>query len=142
VQRENGENIDVVEVQSNNGTQVGESNQSTTGATVSGGSTGVTGSVTGSDSTSQSSGKSGSLGVKANVMSGVALAAADRGRLATARQELINAQSPVVRDVTTMTSTLKATVDVTAGADAIIRHGSVLGKADGRLSYERTRILQ
>jgi len=142
VQRENGENIDVVEVQSNNGTQMGESNQSTTGATVSGGSTGVTGSVTGSESTSQSSGKSGSLGVKAIVVSGVAAAAADRARLATARQELINAQSPVVRDVTTMTSTVKATVDVTKGVDVIIRHGSVLGKADGRLSYDRTRILQ
>jgi RHS repeat-associated protein len=142
VQRETGENMDVTGVSSTNGSQATNSSAGSTSASITGGSSGVSGTVGTSSTTGKSDTESGSLTATATVNSGVGAAAADSARLASMRQNIINAESSVLRDVQGRDGLIKMRVDPTKFLDQVIKHGLLLGRADGRLSYDRTRILQ
>jgi RHS repeat-associated protein len=143
VQRENGENVDVNSVQSTDGSQSGTSSQTTTGGSLSAGTNSISGTVSSSESNTQSNSRTGSMTTTATVASGVTAAAADSARLAAARQSIINSESAVVRDVSNFrTGTVKMRVDPTKAVDGFIKHGLLLGRINGRLSYDRLRILQ
>jgi hypothetical protein len=134
--------MDVTGVSSTNGSQATNSSAGSTSASITGGSSGVSGTVGTSSTTGKSDTESGSLTATATVNSGVGAAAADSARLASMRQNIINAESSVLRDVQGRDGLIKMRVDPTKFLDQVIKHGLLLGRADGRLSYDRTRILQ
>ena len=142
VQRENGENVDVTGASSTDGTATTKSSSDTSSASISGGSTGVSGTVGSTTTTGQSNSRTGSFTASATVNSGVGQAAADSARLAAMRQNIINAESSVMRTIQTRNGSIRAPIDPTPFLDGLIKHGRILGVSDGRLSYDRTRILQ